>query len=77
MDQDKVLRDLSALPPMAQQLVIDFIAYLRLRYTREPDEENRALLALKDEPFVGMWRDCPDMADSNAWLRTVRSREWG
>jgi hypothetical protein len=37
----------------------------------------KALLALKDEPFVGMWCDRPDMADSNAWLRTVRTREWG
>jgi len=77
MDQDKVLRDLSALPPMAQQLVIDFIAFLRLRYAREPDQEKGTLLALKDEPFVGIWRDRPDMADSDAWLRTVRTREWG
>ncbi|HSS49632.1 MAG TPA: AbrB/MazE/SpoVT family DNA-binding domain-containing protein [Thermoanaerobaculia bacterium] len=31
---------------------------------------------LKDEPFVGMWRDREDMADSSEWVRTTRQREW-
>jgi AbrB family looped-hinge helix DNA binding protein len=32
--------------------------------------------SLKDEPFVGMWRDREDMADSSEWVRTTRQREW-
>ena len=32
--------------------------------------------ALTDEPFVGMWRDREDMADSSEWVRTTRQREW-
>ncbi len=32
--------------------------------------------SLKDEPFVGMWRDREDLVDSSAWVRTTRQREW-
>jgi AbrB family looped-hinge helix DNA binding protein len=32
--------------------------------------------SLKDEPFVGMWRDREDMTDSSEWVRTTRQREW-
>ena len=31
---------------------------------------------LKEEPFVGMWRDREDMADSSEWVRKLRQREW-
>ena len=77
MNQEQVLRDLIALPPMAQRLVIDFIAFLRLRYAQESSEDVNALPALRDEPFIGMWRDRTDMTDSSVWVRTVRTREWG
>jgi len=78
MNQEQILRDLMALPPMVQQLVADFVAFLRLRYAQEPSEEEvEALPALKDEPFIGIWHDRTDMTDSTAWVRTVRAREWG
>lgn len=77
MNQEQILRDLIALPPMAQQLVADFITFLRLRYAQEPSEGIDALPPLRDEPFIGMWRDRTDMTDSSAWVRTVRTREWG
>ena len=31
---------------------------------------------LTKDPFVGMWRDREDMADSSAWVRRARQREW-
>jgi hypothetical protein len=77
MNREQILRDLMALPPRVQQMVADFIAFLRLRYAQEPSEEVEALPALKNEPFIGMWRDRVDMTDSSAWVRTVRGREWG
>jgi len=52
MNREQILRDLMALPPMAQRLVADFIAFLRLRYAQEPSEEIEALPALKNEPFM-------------------------
>ncbi len=77
MNQEQILRDLLALPPMAQQMVADFIAFLRLRYAQEPSEEVDALPTLKNEPFIGIWHDRADMTDSCTWVRTVRERQWG
>lgn len=77
MNREQILRDFMALPPVAQQMVADFIAFLRLRYAQELSEEADVLPDLKDEPFIGMWRDRTDMADSSTWVRTVRTREWG
>jgi AbrB family looped-hinge helix DNA binding protein len=31
---------------------------------------------LREEPFVGMWKDREDMADSTEWVRQTRQREW-
>jgi len=31
---------------------------------------------LIEDPFVGMWRDREDMADSSEWVRRTRQREW-
>ncbi len=53
--------------------------------TREdrPKEAQRSSLpppprpSLREEPFVGMWSDREDMADSTEWVRQAREREWG
>lgn len=77
MNREQTLRELMSLPPVAQQMVADFIAFLHLRYAHEFSEGIDALPPLRDEPFIGMWRNRTDMADSSAWVRTVRTREWG
>ncbi|RLA96665.1 MAG: DUF2281 domain-containing protein [Deltaproteobacteria bacterium] len=57
-------------------MVIDFIAFLRMRYVEEGSGEVKPSLALRDEPFVGIWRDRKDMVDSSEWVRKVRTQEW-
>jgi hypothetical protein len=75
MDTDAVLRDLQALPPEAQREVGDFVAFLKARYAgRRPCA--RRLPPLRREPFIGMWKDRDDMADSGAWVRSMRRYEW-
>lgn len=74
MSIDSLLEDIAALPPDKREEVADFVAFLRSRSdsghtgegesTREPTE------------FFGMWADRPDMADSTAWVRRLRKREW-
>ena len=76
-NQESILRDLLALPPEAQKMVVDYIAYLRLHYTQVLQEETEALPDLQDEPFIGLWRDRADMTDSEAWVCDTRTREWG
>lgn len=77
MNQEQVIREFSALPPMAQQEVIDFITFLRIRYAQESPRDVNGRPDLRDEPFVGMWRDRTDMTDSSEWVRTLRKHEWG
>lgn len=63
---------LAALPEEAQQEVADFIAGLEARYASSPQDSG----ALRDEPFVGCWKDRDDLTDSTAWVRRTRKREW-
>ena len=64
------------LPPEAQQQVLAFIEFLRERYAPERRRARAKRTGLADDPFIGMWRKRQDMADSTAWVRNVREREW-
>lgn len=80
MNMEKILHDIEALPPAAQQELFDFVASLKSRYPspKSADETTRKEeTPLETEPFVGMWRDRSDMADSTQWVRELRRKEWG
>lgn len=47
---------------------------LKLNPTILPAETT--LSNLKDEPFVGMWKDRQDMKDSSQWAHQLRQKEW-
>jgi len=78
MIQEQTLQNLRALPPVAQQVVADFIAFLQIRYAAQPQPLNSIPASnLSTETFVGMWHEHPDMQDSHQWLREIRQHEWG
>ena len=77
MKQEEIWRQLSTLPPEAQQLVIDFIAFLHARYAPIGTSQIAKRTKLAREPFIGMWRDRQDLQDSHAWVRNIRECEWG
>lgn len=31
---------------------------------------------LRTEPFIGMWQDREDLADSTGWVRSIRQQHW-
>lgn len=76
INQQKLLQDIASLPPLAQQEAIDFIAFLKQRYIRPSPQKNK-LPSLEKEPFIGMWKNRDDMADSSTWVRNLRQSEWG
>jgi bifunctional DNA-binding transcriptional regulator/antitoxin component of YhaV-PrlF toxin-antitoxin module len=43
--------------------------------TSQPGKPRRKF-SLKDAPFVGMWRDRDEMADSTEWVRRLRRDQW-
>lgn len=38
-------------------------------------EKRLDVTPLEDEPFVGMWKDREDLADSSQWVRQLRQQE--
>jgi hypothetical protein len=72
---EQTWKDFNSLPAEARRQVADFIAFLRKRY-QAPARSKQPSVDWEDEPFVGMWKDRDDMADSTAWVRRVRKEEW-
>lgn len=78
IDKAKVWRELMALPPDAQQQVLDFIAFMQSRYqTETADEAPSSTVVWQKHPFVGMWKTREEMDDSTLWVRQQRRQEWG
>jgi len=76
INQEKLWEELAALPPEAQQSVADYIAFLRNHYASSPARKKPKVTNLADEPFIGLWRSRPEMANSHAWVRDIRKQEW-
>jgi hypothetical protein len=76
MNQQKLLQDVASLPPLARQEAIDFVAFLKQRYSRHSLPKNK-LPSIEKEPFIGMWKNRDDMTDSSTWVRHLRQTEWG
>ncbi|NCJ06773.1 DUF2281 domain-containing protein [Synechococcales cyanobacterium C] len=72
---DQLRDDISTLPTTAQQLVVDFVAFLKQRYPLSQNSIPQSL-NLENEPFVGMWSDRPEMKDSTIWVGQVRQQHW-
>ena len=73
----KILQDIDSLPPIAEKELADFVEFLKYRYERKLGYQESKQSSIKDEPFIGMWKDRTDIADSTEWVRNLRQREWG
>ncbi len=76
MQSDNLWNDFSALPVDAQRQVTELIANLRQRYLQQQPKKKLKKLDLREEPFIGIWKDREDMQDSSAWVRNLRESEW-
>ncbi len=72
---EQLRTDISALPETAQQLVVDFVAFLKQRYNQQQTMTPNPI-NLENEPFVGMWSDRSEMQDSVAWVKQIRRQHW-
>ncbi len=67
-------RDISSLPPDAQREVRDFVEFLKTKHRASkaaPRKTRRRKMA--GEPFVGMWKDRPEMENAVEWVRRLRT----
>ena len=76
METTKIAEEIKSLPVEAQREVIDFVAFLKMRYPVWRTIRKDRQAKLTDEPFIGMWRGREDMRDSVAWVKSLRQREW-
>jgi len=76
MTQQELLDEFLSLPAEAQRQVVDFIAFLRQRYTVVEPASGSLNTDLTNDTFIGMWQERQDLADSTAWVRRIRETEW-
>jgi hypothetical protein len=76
MEATNIAREIAALPPEAQKQILDFMTFLKIRYSRIKSTEKARRTKLAKEPFIGIWRTRQDMQDSTAWVRKLRNNEW-
>ena len=74
MNVKAISQEITQLPPEGQREVLDFVAFLQSRF--KPADSTPRKGSITDAPFIGMWKDREDMADSGAWVRGVREKEW-
>lgn len=70
MTPQELLREFSSLPTEGQRLVENLITSLT--------QKNPSTTAFdpSSNPFIGMWKNREDLADSSEWVRDVRRNEW-
>lgn len=76
MGPTNILKEMTSLPTEAQEQVVDFISFLKTRYSNLQIVTKAKRIKLSNEPFIGMWRGREDMRDSTTWVRNLRRREW-
>lgn len=76
IETESIWRQFNMLPDEARREVIDFIAFLQLRYRRLNFDKHHQVSKLAEEPFLGIWKDRKDFTDSVEWVRDCRKREW-
>jgi hypothetical protein len=76
MEKQRLLQELAALPPEGRRQVERLVLMLKKRYARSSSRRKVKRSPLRDEKFVGMWKDREDLKDSSAWVRSIRKSEW-
>ena len=77
MNIERLAAQILELPPQERRRVQKLVNEIRrgAAHAKPPGSVHRRSLA--KAPFLGMWKDRPEMKDSTAWVRTLRQREWG
>lgn len=68
MTNQELLGEFLELPPEAQTEVLRLIAFLKQKHQQEESTSALPNADLKNDSFMGMWRDRPDLDDSSAWV---------
>ena len=76
MTRQQLLNKYESLSASARRQVDALVASLTEGDESKPVRGIRKVESIAEEPFVGMWRERTDMADSVEWVRSLRRRQW-
>lgn len=76
MRKERIWQQFDTLPLSAQRQVAELISSLQNRSELAQAGPRSEQLPLREEPFIGAWKDRADMQDSSAWVRRTRGQEW-
>jgi hypothetical protein len=76
MEIRNINSEIATLPPEAQRQILDFIAFLKVRYKIDRPEKKAVSNKIASEPFIGIWEGRKEMKDSSQWVRNTRKTEW-
>jgi len=75
MSKKTVLDKFDQLPPNAKKEASDFVQFLYEQYVKSSSKKS-SRKPISESPFVGMWKDRDDLADSTSWVRNQRKTQW-
>ena len=82
LSPEQLHQDFQLLPEEAQTLLADFLEDLKKQYVKSspesfsPEVNEIRSLDFGKLPFVGLWKDRPELQDSTAWVRQIRQQQW-
>lgn len=74
--QKKIIEDFNSLPPEGQKTLINFIEFLKIKYSKVKAKKTQKQSSLKRSKFIGIWKDRGDMRNSEKYVIDLRKREW-
>ncbi len=73
----QLINEINALPAEAQRQIADFAEFLRQKYQTAPEVKPTKTMDIDNDPFIGMWSDRKDLADSSRAVREMHRTERG
>ena len=76
MTNQELLEEFLELPPEAQTEVLRLITFLKQKHQQEEATSALPNADLKNDSFMGIWREREDLSNSSTWVRNLRKNEW-
>ena len=70
----QLIHKIESFNPVIKQEIIDYIEFLESKYIRNIKPKKKT--SITKFPFIGMWKDRPEMKDSVAYVKELRKKQF-
>jgi hypothetical protein len=74
---ERLAAQILELPPEGRRKIQKLVNEIRRTPAPQRSSGRTRRRSFADAPIFGMWKDRAEMADSTAWVRSARKKEWG